>query len=352
MLLTNEPASSFGEELSALLESAKHVRIATGYIGLTIFQSAEPQLRAIVSGGGTVKIIVGLGYFEGLSQLMIDALKDFDDFCLSWPSESGVMACTERRFHGKLYLIEDQAGQRVASVGSSNFSSTGFGDWWEGNFVTRDETAVRDISAYIDRLQVNNAHPIKRVVFPVKGRKREPGKGVRGGQKRKVRFYDGVIPPKLSDPAFTIPVRVTEASSLNLYFSKGRKNKAGIFKLRPWYEVEMTVLKKNVSEDLLGYLPNQLDPWIFTLVTKDGRCYEAKFKRKSGSRTDSRSLHELSLDFMTSPREDLGRIIKGKLEEMGLLRLGEPITKEVLVEAEMPVLAFYELEAGVFLIDL
>jgi len=48
----------------------------------------------------------------------------------------------------------------------------------------------------------------------------------------------------------------------------------------------------------------------------------------------------------------LGRIIKGKLEEMGLLRFGEPITEEILVEAEMPALSFYELEAGVFLIDL
>ena len=352
MLLTNEPYSSFGEELSALLQSAKHVRIATGYIGLTIFQSVETQLRAIVSGGGTVKIIVGLGYFEGLSQLMINALKDFDDYCDRWPSESGVMACTEKRFHGKLYLIENQSGERVASVGSSNFSSTGFGDWWEGNFVTRDETALRDISAYIDRLQLNNAHSIKRVVFPVKGRKREPGKGVRGGQKRKARFYDGVIPPELSDPAFTIPVRVTEASNLNLYLSKGRKNKTGIFKIRPWYEVEMTVRREDISENLLGYLPNQVDPWIFTLVTKDGHCYEAKFKRKSASRTDPRTLHELPLDFMTAPREDLGRIIKGKLGEMGLLSFGEPITEEILAEAEMPALSFFELETGVFLIDL
>ena len=38
MLLTNEPDSSFGDQLVTLLDDARHVRIATGYIGLTIFK--------------------------------------------------------------------------------------------------------------------------------------------------------------------------------------------------------------------------------------------------------------------------------------------------------------------------
>ena len=352
MLLTNEPDSSFGDQLVTLLDDARHVRIATGYIGLTIFQKVERRLRAIVADGGSVKIIIGLGYFEGLSQLMIDALRDFDDYCHKHSCESGVMACTGNRFHGKLYFVEDHVGNRVASIGSSNFSSTGFGDWWEGNFIARDESTLEEVSSYINRLESLNANPIELVVFPVRGRKRAPSSNVQHGDAKDFETYEGAMPTVTAEPAFIIPITVTKASNLNLFLSSGRKNKAGIFKPRPWYEVEMTVSKEHVSEGLLSYLPHQIDPWSFKLVTRDRRCYKAKFKRKSSNRQDRRTLHEVSLDFMTNPREDLGRIIKGELEKMGLLKFGEPITSEILSEAEMSVLRFYALEQGSFLMTL
>ena len=114
----------------------------------------------------------------------------------------------------------------------------------------------------------------------------------------------------------------------------------------------MTVKTQDVSNELLHLLPNQRDPWVFSLVTANGDIYEAKFKRKTSDKFDQRTLREVGLDFMTSPRKDLGRIIKGQLEDMGLLRYGEPVTEEILEEAEMVEMRFHQLEADTFLLEL
>ncbi|MDQ7072765.1 MAG: hypothetical protein Q9N32_03635 [Gammaproteobacteria bacterium] len=44
-----------------------------------------------------------------------------------------------------------------------------------------------------------------------------------------------------------IKLRVDDqpASSLNLYFDKGRKNSNGLYAPRPWYEVEITASKED-----------------------------------------------------------------------------------------------------------
>ena len=99
-LVTNEPHLIFAEELSSLLNDAVGVRIATGYIGLSAFNEIEPKLRSIVENGGTVSIALGLGFFEGLTEKMDDALRDFDSFCRKFGGQSGVRACAYQRFHG------------------------------------------------------------------------------------------------------------------------------------------------------------------------------------------------------------------------------------------------------------
>ena len=46
---------------------------------------------------------------------------------------------------------------------------------------------------------------------------------------------------------------------------------------------------------------------------------------------------------MTHEREALGRVIKGELEDMGLIRFGEVITNEILALADMQELRFYKI---------
>ena len=103
----------------------------------------------------------------------------------------------------------------------------------------------------------------------------------------------------------------------------------------------MTIKKEHISSELLAFLPDQTAPWEFTLVTENRRAYSANFKRKTSGSNDQRSLRDVGLDFMTSSREDLGRILKGHLEDLGLLRYGELVTEEVLEEADMTEMSFY-----------
>ena len=55
---------------------------------------------------------------------------------------------------------------------------------------------------------------------------------------------------------------------------------------------------------------------------------------------------------MTSPREGLGRIVKGHLESLGLLKFGEVITEEILDDASLLELRFFKLEDDLFYLDL
>lgn len=367
-LVTNERHLIFSEELSSLLNDAVSVRIATGYIGLKAFAAIEPQLRSIVEEGGQVSITVGLGLFEGLSSKMDAALRSFDSFCRGFGEDSGIKACAYERFHGKLYLIEKSNGQKFASIGSSNLSTTGFGGWLEGNLVTTDPDQITQIDGYLDRLHSANAIEIVAVEFPIKGKKLS--KTADGNRKlAQLPKFTGELPDTSAiTPEFSIPLHVTRASNLNLFMSKGRKTrrthpddiylppsqqrKIEVYIPRPWYEVEVTVRRGDMSEDLLRGLPNQTKPWNFQIVIEDGSVFDTNFKRKTSDAGDKRTLKEVSLDFMTSPREGLGRIVKGHLESLGLLKFGEVITEEILDEASLPELRFFRLQDDLFYLEL
>lgn len=366
-LVTNERNLVFSEEFASLLDGAVSVRIATGYIGLSAFAEIEPKLKSIVEGGGTVSIVVGLGFFEGLTKKMDLALRDFDSFCRKFGGNSGVMACAYERFHGKLYVVEKHSGQRLAVIGSSNLSRTGFGDWLEGNFVTSDPQHIEQINGYLDRLNDSNAIDIIAVEFPIKGKKEIFRKGNKPAASSL--RYSGPLPDTSKmKPSFSIPLRVTKASNLNLFLSKGRKvkekthpddvdlpknqqRKITVFAQRPWYESEVTVKISDKSPELLSFLPDQMEPWTFSIVTQDGCMFEAKFKRKGGVKGDTRGLKDLGVDFMTAPRSDFGRIVKGHLESLGLISYGDPVVQEMLDEAGFSEVEFFQLEKDVFLIN-
>ena len=113
----------------------------------------------------------------------------------------------------------------------------------------------------------------------------------------------------------------------------------------------MTVLRQDITDDLLSYLPNQVEPWKFELVTEEANVFEGLFKVKKSDKA-KKTLHQGTLDFMTARREDLGRIVKGELENLGLLKFGDVITEDLLREADVIELSFYELSKDVFLMKL
>ena len=140
-------------------------------------------------------------------------------------------------------------------------------------------------------------------------------------------FVEKVSPQKLAaamlaktDVAFEIPIKpyeVSPQSNLNVFFGKGRESKNGLVKPRHWYEVELIVPKSVTSQP--GYPQSQTDNAVFTVITDDGWSFKCKV---SGDYSKNfRSEGDLKI---------LGKWLKGRLENAGVLTVGTPVTADTL----------------------
>ena len=120
--------------------------------------------------------------------------------------------------------------------------------------------------------------------------------------------------------SFDIPIKpfeVSPQSNLNVFFGKGRESKNGLIKPRHWYEVELIVPKTVTTQ--LGYPQSQTVGAVFTVITDDGWSFRCKV---SGDYSKNfRSEGDLKI---------LGKWLKGRLENAGVLKVGEPVTNETL----------------------
>ena len=130
------------------------------------------------------------------------------------------------------------------------------------------------------------------------------------------------------------PLRVDNqpASSLNLYFDKGRKQ-SGKYSPIPWYEIEITTSKRDMGLYYPESIPNLDEHGIpkksrngsFDAFIKDGdNFYKINMKVTSDN---GKAIFSSEL---SGGRTVLGEYIKGTLEKKGLLKEGERITSEVL----------------------
>ena len=101
---------------------------------------------------------------------------------------------------------------------------------------------------------------------------------------------------------------------MNCYFGKGRETKStGFIKPRAWYEVEIIVPKKLSSN------PNYPNKDKITVYTDDGWKFDCL---ASGDNSKGfRSVGSLQI---------LGKWIKGRLENDGVLKVGEYVTDDVI----------------------
>lgn len=114
---------------------------------------------------------------------------------------------------------------------------------------------------------------------------------------------------------YSIELKDTPRSNLNVFFGKGRLQPNGIIRPRHWYEVEIIVSKQVTS--LPGYPQSQTDSATFDVVTDDGWRFKCKV---SGDYSKNfRSADDLQI---------LGKWIKGRLEQSGALNVGDLVTKE------------------------
>lgn len=123
-----------------------------------------------------------------------------------------------------------------------------------------------------------------------------------------------------TDIAFEIPIKpyeVSPHSNLNVFFGKGRESLNGLVKPRHWYEVELIVPKSVTSQ--AGYPQSRSSNAVFTVITDDGWSFKCKV---SGDYSKNfRSEGDLKI---------LGKWLKGRLENAGVLTVGSPVTADTL----------------------
>jgi HKD family nuclease len=331
--ITNEEnTDNFEHFLLNSLKKSTSIRIASGYIGIDVFKKTESLLKNIVDNGGTVTLIFGLGRWEGISPNLEPMLRSFHDYIHGIDSKSGVYFCQKDKYHGKIYLFNNSS-EKWLTVGSSNFSPTGFGDYHEANLKITNDSIFLEFEEYFNRLLLDNAKPINLLKFP--SRKADLTK------KEKYKIVRVPDDFRKLPIEFKLQIKITPAAHVNLFAGSGRfVKKSGLYTRRGWYEVEIGITVEEVKTNLINILPNTLGPYYITLIDEYGNMMSANFKRKNTDREDKRTMHELGADFMTGKgdsdknmkhgRKQLGFYIKDKLIESGLLRYGEVITEDIL----------------------
>jgi len=324
MLITNENLEkNFRIAFDKNLEHATSIKIASGYFGGSEIDRYYEKLSKISRNGGTVQLIHGMGGAEGIRSNLYEKLCDLNNELKKTNTNNGIFVHLTH-YHGKMYISDNQRSVKVL-IGSSNFSSAGFGGNLELNYCHSDQEICDEAKELFNRLK-SNSEPINKINIIKRTRERIAPE--------KPQQYPAFNPENLKRAAdASIEIHITNASNLNLFLSKGRVSKTGIVSLRPFYESELTI--KKGSEGLAQvrkHIPDQKDAATYTAVTDLGTTFQVKFKRKSSKKGDPRTLHQCPLDFMSSPRSALGYYLKGKLMQQGLLRFGEPLTDKILAE--------------------
>jgi NgoFVII restriction endonuclease len=320
MIFTNDKAygGSFKTQFLARLKTANRLTVATGYFGANLIEEIQPKLIE-VSQRGRCRILLGMAFHAGVTSRQKNCIDQLDLKLRDANSESGIYI-SRKDYHGKIYQVDNEI-----YLGSSNFSKEGFETRWECTARINDRPTSKVTEAYLDYLfsQPTTARLSEVALGPITPTK----------PKTHLRNYRiSKIPSLPVVGQMDIKLRVDEqpASSLNLFFDKGRKNKFGLYAPRPWYEVEITTEKQDYT--------NPVYPPSVPLAT-DGKSRNGTFIVYI---IDGKAIYKLEMKvasdngkaIMTSEasggRKTLGEYMKGRLEATGVLKRGERITSETL----------------------
>ena len=313
------PHRSMYSAFEDMIHDADSLRIASGYIST----DALAELKRIfeVNKKAYLELIIGMHWFDGFTRSQYEAAKYLDDYLRS-KNAGEVKGATVFRFHGKVYSFLKNKSPFAGIIGSSNLNSLFDNqNTFEADVLLLEKKIVSDLHNFISSLSEKvctsfNKLEIKKFIES-KNILLEGHEGV----ERATREELSRVRTNLSGVSFEIPIKSDDAphSNLNVYFGKGRENKKGLIKPRHWYEVELIVPKDITSKSLYpkaGY-PNTES--IITVYTDDGWKFKCKISGQNSK--NFRSADDLKI---------LGRWIKGRLENNGALKVGEPVTYKAL----------------------
>lgn len=301
------------------LEHADNINIATGFI--TNESIAElSRILTLRDFGVSINLLIGMHYIDGFTQLQYNSLRRLNDV-LSDRQAGSIYLSTNALFHGKMYSFTKNNECIGAFIGSSNL----------GSFLGTSSSMIEADAVFHNNEACQVDAKIKEIirilgtpfaVAPSITHFKEPEQKIFVEHPNVKEISHGTIEfykRQRNGKIFRIPLKSYPKSNLNTYFGAGKvKNR---FSRRDWNEVELILSTKLENREIL--------PWIigegkrqsceFNVVTEDG--YEFTCSCQGDFGKNLRSSNDLRI---------LGRWIKGHMENVGALTVGEPVTDETL----------------------
>ena len=351
-MFTNESNSgkSFGDEIVKKLSSAHHAEIASGYFGWKDLSQLTSELVKVAKRG-SCKLLFGMIFHERATLNQKNCLLKLNKKLKEVNESSGVYV-TLRPYHGKVYRIINDDKESIY-VGSSNLSASGFKNNMEFNLKIKDTLEKESTISFLNFLfagegiKKNISCPLENVELKLKG---DTDKVVKDEKTlRNFEIEEKNFPEDVYDKNyFKIKHRPNAQlrSSLNLYFEKGRKvikDGRSVYTPRPWYEVEVTSQTKEREHP--DYPKGE---WV-AYVNDDirNKFYKLHMVTSSG---DIDSPKAIQTSKKGGGRRVLGELIKGRMEEKGVLQKFTRITDEVLEEYGKDFIELKKISTGKYIL--
>lgn len=304
---------TFSDKFDELLFLSDKIQIATGYI--TADSVAELHRIIQLNKKPKLDLVIGMHYFDGFTKKEYKASLDLSNFLLENKMGS-VYLSTAFKYHGKIYSFINQGFPSAGIIGSNNLSSiTEYSRVYESSLLIDDLNANKQLNTFINEL-IKVSKPIIECDI-TKFKEYNPLLIDHDGVDKIENFDFSKL--LLTSKRFKIPLKAGNdhtKSNLNVFFGKGREDKRGLIKPRHWYEIELIVPSEITAK--AGY-PGNNSPNIFDVITDDG--WRFKCKVSGDYNKNLRSEGDLKI---------LGKWIKGRLENSGVLNVGELVTSETL----------------------
>lgn len=323
LLLSNYPplktkCHTFSDMFYSMVPQSTELDIAVGYI--TSDSLVELQKVVELNTLKALNLTIGMHYLDKFTKAEYNAALKLNDF-LRENKCGEVRLVTPFRYHGKLYSYSNEHGAFAGIIGSNNLSSIVDGGTrvYESAVLLDDKDMACQMHEFIGELVRTSTDSINDLKID---NFREVNPLLEGHEYvKKLKLHDvNEIMLQRTEISFDIPIKpyeVSPQSNLNVFFGKGREAKNGVIKPRHWYEVEL-IVPKSVTEQR-GYPQAKTEEAIFDVVTDDGWSFKCKV---SGDYSKNfRSEGDLKI---------LGKWLKGRLENAGVLKVGDPVRKETL----------------------
>lgn len=323
-LFTNYPPvkthyKTFVDAFYGLIPQAVALDIAIGYISSDSLAELQKTVE-LNSNISSLNLIVGMHYFDRFTKVQYNAATRLNRFLME-NKLGGVKLVTAFRYHGKLYSYSNVKGPFAGIIGSNNLSSIVDGGTrvYESSILLNEPVYAKQMKDFIFELQQKATRPLEELEIDTFNDENQLLEGHEFVEKVDSKSIAEVI-SACTPVTFDIPIKTYESSpqsNLNVFFGKGRESRNGLVKPRHWYEVELIVPKSVTS--MAGYPQSQTEEAVFMVVTDDGWKFSCKV---SGDYSKNfRSEGDLKI---------LGKWLKGRLENAGVLKVGDPVTADTL----------------------